>query len=222
MDARNIPGAGLLQHSSTQIGVMAGFVTMVSQPFVQLRDVLGLAPYFPIIVAIVVSFLLAAYQVVRVQKACLSDCLILVPLVAMITFSSYVGTNQILQDEEPAVAQVDESKIQNLEAQIDNLLEKNELLRRLVDTSENAGTDMQSRSQVPARTGDKILAFFISTANGASAPLSAEEKKALLEALRKKDAEAQKLRKALQQLKAEQEKPGNSKTKQKAPLLKSW
>jgi hypothetical protein len=47
----------LSRNGSAQVGIMVGIVTTISQPFAQ-ADILGIEP---LIVAIIVSFLLATY-----------------------------------------------------------------------------------------------------------------------------------------------------------------
>jgi len=82
----------LFQNGSTQVGVMVGIVAAVSQPFAR-AEILGINP---LIVAIIVSCLLAIYQIRLVQKAAIGECVILVPIVAAIMFSMSLGTNNLV------------------------------------------------------------------------------------------------------------------------------
>jgi hypothetical protein len=77
---------------------MAGVVTMIAQPFAQesLHKSLGLPDWFPVVVAIVVSGLLAAYKMFVVRHSGPRECAICVPILMLIIFSAYATGNNVV------------------------------------------------------------------------------------------------------------------------------
>src|SRR5437870_8126087 len=74
---------------------VATVIMGVSQPFAQLRDTIGLPAYLPLVVAFVVSVLLATYWVSVQQITKPAQCLLVVPVVAMMLFSASIAANNI-------------------------------------------------------------------------------------------------------------------------------
>lgn len=220
----------IFSKDSTQVVLMAGIVTTVSQPFAQsfVQEILGISQFFPVMVAGVVSVLLAFYQVFVVQRARLMEGLMLAPLVALIVFSSYAGTNQMLaKDPLPAteLSRLDAQRIRNLEAQISIQKELNEQLLRAAGLA--AGSPQAATPSAPLTrqdaTGllDRLLAQVIpaAQAQGTGARPGVEEERRRLEA---RLFEARQRQLALE---AEQKRLAQAATRvpmQRPPLLKSW
>ena len=220
----------LFKKDSTQVVIMAGVVTTVSQPFAQsgIQELLGLPQFFPVVVAGVVSVLLAFYQVFSVQRVRMIEGLMLAPLVALIVFSSYAGTNQLLAKDVPPAAELsklDAERIRNLEAQISIQKELNEqLLRAAGVAAENPqATTPHAPLTRNGTTGilDRLLALVVPSAHAQSVGVrpGAEDERRRLEA-RLREARQQQLA-----LEAEQKRLAQASTRvpaQRPPLLKSW
>lgn len=223
---------GILQNGSTQVAIMAGIVTMVSQPFAQskIQALLGLAESFPVIVAIFVSVLLAAYQVFALQRAKRSEGLVLVPLVALIVFSSYTGTNQLLADDQQAVAgevgKTTQDRMNNFEAQLANQKQLNDHLVRALRLAPEENPVRPSHHAPQSRNGimdtiDKALAFFVSPAYGQDDT----QRRVQNNERRRVEALLSEAQLKQKNLKAEQrrlEQASRNVPAQKVPLLKSW
>src|SRR5262245_48806639 len=78
---------------SSEVTIMAGIVTAVSQGFAQVTDILEIRPF---IVAMTISVLLAIYQIRMVYKVAIGACIIFVPLVSAIIFTISLSTNNLL------------------------------------------------------------------------------------------------------------------------------
>ncbi|MCO5762112.1 MAG: hypothetical protein NHG36_11460, partial [Chromatiaceae bacterium] len=77
----------LLNNGPTQVGGMVTSVILVGQAFARFDQ--AIAPY----AALLFSCLLAVYQVKLVQQATVRECLILVPIAALILFALALGSN---------------------------------------------------------------------------------------------------------------------------------
>jgi hypothetical protein len=230
--AEENPGAGIFQKGSTQVALMASVVTVVSQPFAQskVQTLLGLPEMFPVIVAIVVSVLLAAYQVFAVQRAKPIEGMIMVPLVALIVFSSYAGTNQFFANgQTPAANPADkiaQERLQNLEAQLDLQKRLNDHLLKAAGLASSDNPQARSSHAPQTRNGirdaiDKALGILIAPA------YAQDDRPARMQEAERKRLEAQLRDARLKQLKLEDEQrrlqklPHNGQPA-KPPLLKSW
>lgn len=93
----------LLNNGPTQAGVMVGMVNAISQPFSQpsVLKAINLSDWadsLPLFIAFVVSFLLAIYQTLVMQKTRITESLIVVPLVTGILFGMSLGANHLTAD----------------------------------------------------------------------------------------------------------------------------
>jgi hypothetical protein len=93
----------LFNNGPTQAGVMVGIVNAISQPFSQsaVLNALSLTEWaesLPLLIAIVVSFMLAIYQTLVMQRTRISEALIVVPLVTGILFGMSLGANHLTAD----------------------------------------------------------------------------------------------------------------------------
>lgn len=223
--AEDKAGDSIFQKGSTQVGIMAGIVTMVSQPFAQtkIQTMLGLSQSVPIVVAIMVSALLAAHHVFAVQRARVLEGLLLMPLVGMIVFSSYAGTNQLFASESPPAA--DLARLNNLEAQLNLQKQLNDQLIKALGII--PAETVQERSQAVPQTHngvsevfDKLLGLFIKPAYGQDdrqRRAQDEERRRLEALLRNSRLQQERLENERRRLEASRgTKP------HKPPLLKSW
>lgn len=218
------PVEGLFQKGSMQVGIMAGVVTAVSQPFAQVKmqTLLGLSPSVPLLIAIAVSVLLAAHHVFAVQRVKVLEGLVLMPLVALIVFSSYCGTNQFLASE--AAPSTDQARFTNLEAQLKVQKAVNDELIKALGVVPEETAHKQSPPLPQTRNGwsgalDKLLSALVPPAYGQddkARRAQDEEKRRLAVLLRESREKQEKLEQERRRLEAQ---GGKS---QKPPLLKSW
>lgn len=93
----------LFNNGPTQAGVMVGIVNAISQPFSQNSVLKALhlihwAESLPLIIALVVSLMLAVYQTLVMQKTRVTEALIVIPLVTGILFGMSLGANHLTAD----------------------------------------------------------------------------------------------------------------------------
>lgn len=93
----------LFNNGPTQAGVMVGIVNAISQPFSQnsvlkALNLINWAESLPLLIALVVSFMLAIYQTLVMQKTRITEALIVVPLVTGILFGMSLGANHLTAD----------------------------------------------------------------------------------------------------------------------------
>jgi hypothetical protein len=95
---RKPPNTAAFKHETTQIASMAGRDMLTIQPVAQeaIKAMLGLADWFPFIVALTLSLLLSTSCFGVVQKAALRECVVRVPLATMLTFSTALETNNFV------------------------------------------------------------------------------------------------------------------------------
>lgn len=218
----------LFQNGSTQIAVMVGIVTTISQALAQL----GINPLHS---AVVFSLLLALYQVTIVQKARGSECVLLVPLATGILFSMSLGTNNLVVglktgERSESTKSLQEMQIKNLEQQLANEKLANDLLRRLATLSPASEGNSQAtagpsaRENSPASPLSSISKFFIGDAFGqekslAVKPLSEAERKKILDKLQVYQLEQKKLQTEAKVLREQAQQKSEAQT---SPLWKKW
>lgn len=222
----------IFQKDSTQVGLMAGVVTMVSQPFAQSRmqELLGLAVWVPVVIAVAVSVLLAAYHVFAIQRVKVMEGVILMPLVAMILFSSYAGTNQLFaSDPQQTASAADKTaaaRMLNLEEQLNLQREINTQLIKALGLPPEENMQGRIPEAPPMRSGlrgvlERVVDFLIAPAYGQAgkpANMQDEQRRQLEAQLR--NARAQQGKLELERRRLEQASSNNA--NRKAPLLKSW
>jgi hypothetical protein len=146
---------------SSEVTIMAGIVTAVSQGFAQVSNILEIRPFF---VAITISVLLASYYIRLVHSATIVKCLVLVPVVSAIIFAMSLSTNNLLAaaikggqtqnglaNEQNRIT-VLEAQLKNWQDQFNKLKQINELLRQLAglppeerDTKRSAASTLMNR-----------------------------------------------------------------------------
>ena len=145
----------LFNNGPTQAGVMVGIVNAISQPFSQsaVLNALSLTEWaesLPLLIAIVVSFMLAIYQTLVMQRTRISEALIVVPLVTGILFGMSLGANHLTADMINDSANVEQNTIKDtlvseqkrqLQKQLDNLQKQVALL----DVTSNGQQAVNSR-----------------------------------------------------------------------------
>jgi hypothetical protein len=209
---------------SSEVTIMAGIVTAVSQGFAQVSNILEVRPFF---VAITISVLLASYYIRLVHGATITKCLVLVPVVSAILFAMSLSTNNLLAaavkgtQTESSVAG-EQIRIKNLEEQLGKLKQINQLLRDLAGLPpEEASTKSSATSGL-----GKLLGYVVSEAYGQekTVPLkrpSPAEQNKILEQLRSYELEQKRLQaeaKTLKQQTTVQPKPDQ----QPPALWRKW
>jgi hypothetical protein len=229
------PGESIFQRDSTQVAIMAGVVTMVSQPFAQieLQNSLGLPPHVPIYIAIAVSVLLAAYQVFGVQRARMGEGLCMAPLVALIVFSSYVGTNHVVASQKPPLETTEQklgqARLDNLQKELDLQKHINSQLMKSIGLPadddmqgyRHGGTTPGPQSRATLRDWiERALGILVSPAYGQSdkATRVAAEERRLAEQVRLARMRQKQLELERQRLEQAARKTPNQQTR----LLRSW
>ena len=87
---------GLGEVFSNGLPSMVGIVMLIVQPVVQVRASLGWPGWLPYAVAIVVSGLLACYRVKLARPSAPSQSPVLMLLLMLVIFSSYVTGNNVV------------------------------------------------------------------------------------------------------------------------------
>ncbi len=145
----------LFNNGPAQAGVMVGIVNAISQPFSQsaVLNALSLTEWaesLPLLIAIVVSLMLAIYQTLVMQRTRISEALIVVPLVTGILFGMSLGANHLTADMINDSANIEQTTItdtvvsaqkKQLQIQLDDLQKQVALL----DVSNNGQQPANSR-----------------------------------------------------------------------------
>jgi len=203
----------LLQNGPTQVGGMVTSVILVGQAFSQFSQ--AIAPF----VAFLFSCLLAIYQVWLVQKATARQCLIIVPIAALILFALSLGSNNsiapapdnsILNRELTSIKEQLQLRDKELESARQLINELQHILRLPVNSplSQEKNSDGSSSKLIRFnRTQDTkwFLGSLIGEAHAQPSDSETERQKAL-EALRAYQARQQKLEQEQQKLQREQQK----------------
>lgn len=210
---------------SSEVTIMAGIVTAVSQGFAQVSNILEVRPFF---VAITISVLLASYYIRLVHSATIGRCVVLVPVVSAIIFAMSLSTNNLLAaavkgtQTESSVAG-EQIRIKNLEEQLGKLKQINQLLRDL------AGLPPEEASTKPSAAASSLmnkLGIALKEAHAAETtvplkrPTPAEQNK-ILDRLRAYELEQKRLQDEAKKLKQQttvQPKP----EQQQVPLWRKW
>ena len=217
---------------SSEVTIMAGIVTAVSQGFAQVSPILEIRPFF---VAITISVVLASYYIRLVHSATIGRCFVLVPLVSAIIFAMSLSTNNLLaaavkgSPTENSVA-AEKSQIKTLEEQLKNwqdqftkLKQINELLRQLAGLPPEEGNMKQSAVTSNLMNGLGIVpteAYAAESTVPLKRPTLAEQNK-ILEQLRSIELEQKRLQDEAKKLNHQttvQPKP----VQQQAPLWRKW
>ena len=209
---------------SSEVTIMAGIVTAVSQGFAQVSDILEIRPFM---VAITISVLLASYYIRLVHSTTIGRCIILVPLVSAIIFAMSLSTNNILAaavkgtHTESSVGG-EQIRIKNLEEQLNKQKQINDLLRTL------AGLPPEEKNtQRSAASGlMNLLGIVVTEAYGQEKsvtlkrPSPAEQNK-ILEQLRSYELEQKRLQDEAKQFKQQTTVPPKPE-QQQLPLWRKW
>lgn len=206
----------LLNNGPTQAGVMVGIVNAVSQPFSQPSVLKAIhlvdwADSLPLFIAFVVSFLLAIYQTLVMQKTRISEALIVVPLVTGILFGMSLGANHLTADvintDVVNESQVDSESVAQrlqLKKQLNELQKQIALLDSAHDKTQVAPPvktrGINDITALQAATEDNILAEDKPVNNKVQSPsdnktVGKEKLKQQIEELRKKMEAMEKARK---------------------------
>lgn len=128
---------------------LATIIMGMAQPFAQLRETIGLPTYMPMLVALLISTLIALYWVVVEHRTRPGPSLLVVPVVAMLLFSASIGANNVVKAaatgppaSAPAAKDLETQK-QLLEKELRIEREKNAILSSSVP---NAPTGASSTS----------------------------------------------------------------------------
>lgn len=158
----------LFNNGPTQAGVMVGIVNGISQPFSQSTVLKALnltewAESLPLLIAIVVSFMLAIYQTMVMQRTRISESLLVVPLVTGILFGMSLGANHLTADMINGSANVEQNTREDtlvseqkkqLQKQLDDLQKQVALL----DLANNGQQTVNSRKTRGIPGMDGLLA----------------------------------------------------------------
>jgi hypothetical protein len=87
---------GLGDVFSSGLPSMVGIVVAVAQPAVQARDSLGWPAWLAYALALAASSALAYYRIRILRRSAPGECVILVPLLALVIFSAYVAGNNVV------------------------------------------------------------------------------------------------------------------------------
>jgi hypothetical protein len=222
---------------------MAALVTMIAQPFAQdtLRNTLQLPDWLPIIVAVVVSGLLAMYKMKVVRRAGRNDCVICVPILMLVIFSAYAGGNNVVYylkegytrpvisgrgSTEELTALKQERDI--LQKQLDNAEELIGTLRGTLHLPESTEGKQHSSLSLSMRSAAAALKRFIAPEAHAqgSTPEPRDRfrgdalgREQVQGRLKKYDEEQRELNRKREEVKQEREKYQMTRPQ---PLIKSW
>lgn len=133
-----------------ELPVLAGVVTVVAQPFAQIRqhydDVLP--DWLPLLVAAVVSLLLAVYFVRTVRRTRRDEAVFMIPLLMLMVFSASIGANNLVESASGGGRQLDavraaeagaerlRAQLANAERQLEIERERGRLMRRALGLPE--------------------------------------------------------------------------------------
>lgn len=215
---------------------MVAIVTLIAQPFAQesLRTTFGLpeAEWLSVIVAVVVSGMLAIYKFGILRRSTLTECAICVPLSMFLIFSAYAGGNNAVYYAELGYTRGPESSEEwgalrrerdNLQQQLENAQSTVERFRRALGLPEVSGGKRHPS------TSSLIGLLRSLAASEASAqeprPPSGQPRREelnvqeLREVLKSYQQQQRELSEELQEIKREQKKARKT---QQRPLIKSW
>ncbi len=223
----------LLHNGPTQVGGMVTTVILVGQAFAQFNQ--AVAPY----AAFLFSCLLAIYQVGLVQKATMRECLITVPIAAVILFALALGSNNSiaptpentsLKKELELVKEQLELRTKELEnaRQLSNELRRNlGLPPNPLRSPEEISYQSNNEPSGPKRAQNipDLLGLLSRRANAQSTDLETERQRELREALRAYETRQQELQEERKRLQETQERlrEEQQKIQQPAPFLwREW
>lgn len=217
---------------------MIGIVAVITQPFAQdsLKAMLGSQndppKWPPILVAALVSLLLAVYRLWIVRRTPVPQRVICVPLLALIIFAGYTtGNNAVFFAKEGYLRPGADQEITSLRGERDVLRQKLQSAEETLATIRRALNlpgpgERKTQSAVPS-----LLGFLRMLSPGAAyaqprpqptetRPPEKVDIQKLQDALGRYDKEQQALDQRLKEIKQQQEKARE--TQQQPPLIKSW
>jgi hypothetical protein len=219
----------LLQNGPAQVGGMVTSVILVGQAFAQFNQTM--APY----VAFLFCCLLAVYQVWLVQKATARQCVVIVPIAALILFALALGSNNslapaadsTLKNELAAVKE----QLQFRDRELENARQLISQLRQNLDLPEKPRhsrltADQQitpARLLPPRRIVSGLAGFLIGEARAQPSP-EEEEKQKALEAWRAYEQKQQELQQEEKRLREKQKQlqQQEEQQKQQPALWRKW
>lgn len=232
-----------------ELPVLAGVVTVVAQPFAQIRQHYeeSLPDWLPLLVAAVVSGLLAVYFVRTVRKTSREEALFMIPLLMLMVFSGSIGANNLVESaagggqprEAARGVEVREAHLRaqlgNAEKQLEIERERGRLMRKALGLPELDATGNGSVEAPKVSAVERLLGALIADASAqegaAPAPRPAEKapvgKKATPatdEEWRRKIAEFDRQQRTLKQQEAQlkHSDDGGRTNRTVRPLWKSW
>jgi hypothetical protein len=219
--------------------VMAAVVTVITQPFAQesMRSMFLLPEWLPIVIAIVVSGLLALYKLGIVRRAAGRECAICAPLLMLVIFSAYATGNNIVYyakegytRPEPAAKPTGEPP--------PALVRERDLLKQQLQSAEELINALRKALNMPAPAEGKpqsaipgplaiLQALAVPAANAQEPRKPAPggttsrppDRQQLENLLRKYDAEQRKLDQKLDEVQRSRQQPRET---EQRPLIKSW
>jgi hypothetical protein len=214
---------------------MTAVVTLVAQPFAQLRDSFSLPIWLPALVAIVVSGLLAFYKLHIVRRSPMSECAICAPILMFVIFAAYTaGNNAVYYAKEgyskPKSGQQSGEDLKLRDREIDLLQKQLQSASHLIETLRATLNVPAPAEGPPSSSSPSPLGFlrglYLGDAHAqeprppaTSGPRpSAEKSKQLSEEFKKYDAQKKEVKDELKQIRQEQERQRPT----APPLIKTW
>lgn len=227
--------------------LLAGIVTLVTQPFAQLRTHYSstLPDWLPLLIAAIISTLLAFYYIRTVRRTPREESLILIPLVILILFSGSLGANNVVKaaaqgtatsDAAPAVESNKlRERLQSLEAQLELEIAEGRVLRKALGLADKpAAPGAKPTGALSRGPADFLLALFVSDAFAQTEPEPTKPPRPVLNKSADKDKDNAELLRQLKEIEGKKQmlaerrkalavedstlKPNTA----PAPLWKSW
>jgi len=216
---------------------MAGIVTVVAQPFAQdsLRNVLELPHRVPVVIAVLVSGLLAVHKVVIVRRSGRRECFVCIPLLMLMIFSAYATGNNLVYYAKEGSTKPDSEKLSTEEVSL--LRQEREILQqRLKDAQDVIDTlgrvvkiqqapTTKSRSWLPSLLGSTLQlspreaeAQEPPRPETTARPVERADVQELRKKLRQYELQQQQSNKKLEELKRDE----RVRETPKQPFIKSW
>gem|GEM_PF-5328761 len=202
----------LLNNGPTQAGVMVGIVNAISQPFSQPTVLKAInlsdrADSLPLFIAFVVSFLLAIYQTLVMQKTRISESLIVIPLVTGILFGMSLGANHLTADvmSSPTAANSNQTKDESEEQRIQLIKQLNELQKQVALLDNTVSTTQTNSASKTRGLPELVVLQATSKTNQANNTKTTSDRNLIKKQELKQQIEE--LRKKMQAMEEQRKKP---------------
>lgn len=197
--------------------LLAGIVTLVTQPFAQLRTHYSstLPDWSPLLIAAIISTLLAFYYIRTVRRTPREESLILIPLVILILFSGSLGANNVVKAAAQGTATSDAApsvesnklreRLQSLEAQLELEIAEGRVLRKALGLQASLADKPVAPGAKPTGAvsrgpADTLLALFVNDAFAQTEPAPTKPPHPVLNKATDKDKDKAELLRQLKEI----------------------